>query len=85
MSNTNSLRIDYSKYQVDEVTETIANAIFFPVYISKVLVTNLVVLWLLLTVICFFYRQYISKYCVLVFSFYYLYSITIIIFNCETI
>lgn len=55
MSNTNSLRIDYSKYQVDEVTETIANAIFFPVYISKVLVTNLVVLWLLLTVICVFF------------------------------
>ena len=29
-------RIDYSKYEVDEVAETIADAIFFPMYIGKV-------------------------------------------------
>lgn len=35
-ASTKNLRIDYSKYQIDEVVETIADAIFFPLYIGKV-------------------------------------------------
>lgn len=37
------LRVDYSKYQVDEVVETISDAIFFPLYIGRVLVSVILV------------------------------------------
>lgn len=52
MIETTNYRIDYSKYQVDEVSETIADAVFFPLYIGKVLGTNLIAFWVLLTLIC---------------------------------
>ena len=55
MSNSESLRVDYSKYQVDEVSETIADALFFPLYIGKVLGTNLAIFWVLLTLFCIFF------------------------------
>lgn len=55
MNKTSNLRIDYSKYEVDEVSETIADAIFFPLYIGKVLGTNLVIFWVLLTLFCVFF------------------------------
>lgn len=55
MSTNKNLRINYSKYQVDEITETIADAIFFPIYIGKVLGTNLIAFWLLLTFFCYFF------------------------------
>lgn len=54
MNNNTSLRVDYSKYQVDEVSETIADALFFPLYIVKVLGANLIIFWTLLTFFCFF-------------------------------
>jgi len=37
-----NIRIDYSKYEIDEVVETISDAIFFPLYIGKVLVVVVV-------------------------------------------
>ncbi len=42
-NNTKNLRIDYSKYQVDEVVDTIADAILFPLYIGKVVGVTLLV------------------------------------------
>ncbi|OWW25045.1 hypothetical protein B4Q04_10880 [Zobellia sp. OII3] len=45
------LRLDYSKYEVDELVETVSDAVFFPLYIAKVvgsvLLTVLVVLFVL--------------------------------------
>lgn len=38
-NTSKNIRIDYSKYQIDEVVETIADAIFFPLYIGKVAFT----------------------------------------------
>lgn len=55
MDSTYNNHIDYSKYQVDEVTETISDALFFPVYIGRVLVLNLVVFWILLSLFCIFF------------------------------
>ena len=55
MRKKTNLRVDYSKYEVDEVSETIADAIFFPLYIGKVLGTNLVIFWILLTLFCLIY------------------------------
>lgn len=49
------LRIDYSKYEVDEISETIADALFFPIYIGKVLGTNLIIFWISLTLFCLFF------------------------------
>ncbi len=43
MNTEKNLRIDYSKYQVDEVVETISDAILFPFYIGKVALTVVVV------------------------------------------
>jgi len=37
MKKEKNIRIDYTKYEVDEVAETIADAILFPLYIGKVL------------------------------------------------
>ena len=55
MNPNSKLRVDYSKYQVDEVSETIADALFFPLYIGKVLGTNLIIFWALLTLFCIFF------------------------------
>jgi len=55
MNSNSKLRVDYSKYQVDEVSETIADALFFPLYIGKVLGINLVIFWALLTFFCIFF------------------------------
>lgn len=55
MNKSSNLRVDYSKYQVDEVSETIADAVFFPLYIGKVLGTNLLIFWALLTLFCIFF------------------------------
>lgn len=42
-------RIDYSKYEVEELAETISDAIFFPLYIGKVFGTVLLVFLIGLT------------------------------------
>lgn len=54
MKNSNTLtasknvRIDYSKYQVDDVVETIADAIMFPFYIGKVFGTVVIIAFCLI-------------------------------------
>lgn len=49
-----NVRIDYSKYQVDEVVETIADAIVFPFYIGKVMATVVVASLLLIIGLAYF-------------------------------
>ncbi len=56
---TKSNRIDYSKYEVDEVAETISDAIFFPLYIGKVLGLTVLVASVLLFVYAYFQNEYI--------------------------
>lgn len=48
MSETKNIRVDYTKYEVDEVAETIADAIFFPMYIGKVSITVVIFFLILL-------------------------------------
>lgn len=36
MSSTDNLRVDYSKYEVEEIADIISDAIIFPIYIGKV-------------------------------------------------
>ncbi|GAB5565155.1 MAG: hypothetical protein Wins2KO_22180 [Winogradskyella sp.] len=50
-------RIDYSKYEVDELAETISDAIFFPLYIGKVLGTVLLVFLVFLSLFAHFFIQ----------------------------
>jgi len=47
-------RIDYSKYQVDDVVETIADAIMFPFYIGKVMSTVVITAMVLLIGLAYF-------------------------------
>lgn len=54
-----SNRIDYSKYEVDEVAETISDAIFFPLYIGKVLGLTVLIASVLLFVYAYFQNEYI--------------------------
>lgn len=56
---TKSNRIDYSKYEVDEVAETISDAIFFPLYIGKVLGLTVLIASVLLFVYAYFQNEYI--------------------------
>ncbi len=50
-----TLRIDYSKYQVDELVETISDAIFFPLYIGKVVGKVVSLVSIALIAIAYFY------------------------------
>ena len=43
LTTSKNVRIDYSKYQVDDVVETIADAIMFPFYIGKVFGTVVII------------------------------------------
>lgn len=43
LTTSKNVRIDYSKYQVDDVVETIADAIMFPFYIGKVFGTIVII------------------------------------------
>ena len=54
-----SNRIDYSKYEVDEVAETISDAIFFPLYIGKVLGLTVLIASVLLFIYAYFQNEYI--------------------------
>lgn len=47
------LRIDYSKYEVDELVETISDAIFFPLYIGKVAAVVVLVAFSILLLLMF--------------------------------
>ena len=60
MSKTDqkNLRIDYSKYQVDEVTGTIADAMLFPLYVGKVFAKVVLLFMLVLGVFTFFYVEH---------------------------
>ena len=53
-----NLRIDYSKYEIDEVVETISDAIFFPLYIGKVLVVVVIFFVVLFLFMAFFSTNY---------------------------
>ncbi|MCV6629130.1 MAG: hypothetical protein OIF50_04645 [Flavobacteriaceae bacterium] len=59
MANTEqtNIRINYSKYEVDELSETIADAIFFPLYIGKVLLQNSLLLAGILIVLACYVSQ----------------------------
>lgn len=48
LPTSKNVRIDYSKYQVDDVVETIADAIMFPFYIGKVMGTVVIIALLLI-------------------------------------
>jgi len=50
-----NVRIDYSKYEVDDVVETIADAIMFPFYIGKVMGAVVVIALLIITSLAYFY------------------------------
>ncbi|APY08424.1 hypothetical protein BWZ20_08995 [Winogradskyella sp. J14-2] len=50
-------RIDYSKYQVDELAETISDAILFPLYIGKVFGLVLLVFLVMLTMVAYMHFQ----------------------------
>ena len=52
-------RIDYSKYEVDEVAETISDAIFFPLYIGKILGLTVLIASVILFVYAYFQNEYI--------------------------
>ena len=49
-----NVRIDYSKYQVDDVVETIADAIMFPFYIGKVMGTVVIIALTLIIGLAYF-------------------------------
>ena len=55
---TKNNRIDYSKYEVDEVAETISDAIFFPLYIGKVLGLTVLIASVVLFVYAYFQNEY---------------------------
>ncbi len=55
---TENARIDYSKYEVDEVVEKIADAIFFPLYIGRVVLGVVVVFSILLGIFCSYTTTY---------------------------
>ena len=38
-----NLRIDYTKYQADELAGTISDALFFPLYVGEIVVRNLLI------------------------------------------
>ena len=52
-------RIDYSKYEVDEVAETISDAIFFPLYIGRILGLTVLIASVILFVYAYFQNEYI--------------------------
>jgi hypothetical protein len=53
MDNKRNIRIDYSKYEVDEVAETIADAILFPIYIGRVLISVMLFFLILIGVLAY--------------------------------
>ncbi len=55
LSTSKNVRIDYSKYQVDDVVETIADAVMFPFYIGKVMGTVVIIALLLIIGLAYFY------------------------------
>lgn len=57
MSKNN--RIDYSKYEVDEVAETISDAIFFPLYIGRIVGLTVLIASVVLFVYAYFQNEYI--------------------------
>lgn len=54
LSKSKNGRIDYSKYQVDEVVETIADALMFPLYIGKVMSSVVITAIVLLIGLAYF-------------------------------
>ncbi len=56
-----NIRIDYAKYEVEEIAEIIADAILFPIYIGRVLLTVVVAFFLLFILI----SQEVTNYFIL--------------------
>ena len=55
---TENARIDYSKYEVDEVVEKIADAIFFPLYIGRVVLSVLLAFIFVIGLLGYFTTNY---------------------------
>lgn len=58
MSEERNIRIDYSKYEVDEVAETIADVILFPFYIGKVLLVVVLAFMVLIGLLAYEYTSH---------------------------
>lgn len=54
MKASKNIRVDYAKYEVEEIAETIADAIFFPMYIGKVALMVVVFFLILIGVLTYF-------------------------------
>ncbi|WP_237275634.1 hypothetical protein [Tenacibaculum ovolyticum] len=52
-----NLRIDYTKYQADELAGTISDALFFPLYVGEIVVKNLLI-FLVAIGICTYFGTY---------------------------
>lgn len=55
LSTTKNARIDYSKYQIEDILETIADVIMFPIYIGKVMSIVIIVTLFIISGLAYFY------------------------------